>query len=139
MVKLTKEHKQNWKNWLDALLSGKYVQGKRKLHDVKKNCFCCLGVACDLLDQPFNIVDGTYGLKKFYVGVDDLNDARFSDQIVSRKWFLDKFGFLPFYKTHEDVCLVVLAELNDEGTSFSEIVSMLEEELKEHTDYYEVD
>lgn len=34
--------------WLEALKSGKYVQGRGKLrHDGK---YCCLGVLCDVVD-----------------------------------------------------------------------------------------
>lgn len=34
--------------WVEALRSGKYTQGKGSLHP--GNCFCCLGVLCDLID-----------------------------------------------------------------------------------------
>lgn len=33
--------------WIEALLSGKYAQGKGKLRD-RHNQFCCLGVGCDV-------------------------------------------------------------------------------------------
>lgn len=33
--------------WIEALRSGKYKQGRLKLRD-KTDCFCCLGVLCDI-------------------------------------------------------------------------------------------
>lgn len=38
--------KEVQKLWIDALRSGKYIQGKGYLK--KENKFCCLGVLCDL-------------------------------------------------------------------------------------------
>ena len=37
----------NAQKWVDALRSGKYVQGQYRLHPADDQ-FCCLGVACDL-------------------------------------------------------------------------------------------
>lgn len=34
--------------WLAALRSGEYRQGKHVLHNVDENTYCCLGVLCDL-------------------------------------------------------------------------------------------
>lgn len=49
--------------WLDALESGKYEQGKTFLN--KNNKFCCLGVACDLFAEKLGLViendDGIIG------------------------------------------------------------------------------
>lgn len=36
------------KLWLKALSSGKYKQGTGKLHNVKTDRHCCLGVLCEL-------------------------------------------------------------------------------------------
>lgn len=34
--------------WVEALRSGEYKQGKSKLHLVEENTYCCLGVLCEL-------------------------------------------------------------------------------------------
>lgn len=34
--------------WITALESGDYVQGRKTLHNITENTFCCLGVLCDL-------------------------------------------------------------------------------------------
>ena len=36
------------KEWLAALRSGKYKQGRLHLHDTEYGTWCCLGVLCDL-------------------------------------------------------------------------------------------
>jgi len=42
------------KRWIDALRSGKYIQGDSTLRffdaDSGKDTFCCLGVLCDLIE-----------------------------------------------------------------------------------------
>lgn len=42
------------KQWLEALRSGKYIQGKGELRSMD-NRFCCLGVLCDLHSKEFKI------------------------------------------------------------------------------------
>lgn len=41
--------------WIEALTSGKYVQGKGRLKVPEDNTYCCLGVLCDLYIQT-NVV-----------------------------------------------------------------------------------
>jgi hypothetical protein len=51
--------------WVEALLSGKYKQGKGCLRDAKNN-FCCLGVAADVLKIDkwvFNKDENVFALK----------------------------------------------------------------------------
>lgn len=57
------------KIWVEALRSGKYKQGRRKLHVVDAPCgehtYCCLGVLCELAEKSgicsMSINEGTYG------------------------------------------------------------------------------
>lgn len=37
------------KKWVDALRSGKYIQGRSWLKNTKTNTYCCLGVLCEVL------------------------------------------------------------------------------------------
>lgn len=46
MIDLTKKH-ERIKLWTDALRSGEYKQGTRRLQN-EDGSFCCLGVLCDL-------------------------------------------------------------------------------------------
>lgn len=45
--------------WVEALRSGKYVQGHGQLHNAQDNTYCCLGVLCDItgtsLDENINL------------------------------------------------------------------------------------
>ena len=36
------------KKWIEALRSGKYKQGKNRLHRAEDNSYCCLGVLCEV-------------------------------------------------------------------------------------------
>lgn len=52
--------------WVEALRSGKYKQGKNVLRSAD-DCFCCLGVACDLFVSLEHVVkyreNGAYSYK----------------------------------------------------------------------------
>ncbi|CAB4163487.1 hypothetical protein UFOVP810_25 [uncultured Caudovirales phage] len=39
--------------WVEALRSGKYKQGRGVLFNTEEQSYCCLGVNCALLDQPY--------------------------------------------------------------------------------------
>jgi hypothetical protein len=41
--------------WLAALESGRYRQGKNRLHLLEDDSYCCLGVACDLFAKRFGV------------------------------------------------------------------------------------
>ena len=66
--------------WIVALRSGKYMQGRQQLK--KEDSFCCLGVACDIhpdakpyelyLHYPSNWIMHDYGIDKTH-DLKDLN------------------------------------------------------------------
>lgn len=64
------QQKANRDKWTAALRSGRYPQGKRALlstDDQGRQCFCCLGVACEVAVQAGVIAppaDGSYGGEK---------------------------------------------------------------------------
>lgn len=43
--------------WIEALRSGKYLQGKHVLHNIVANTYCCLGVLCKLAELKEEIVE----------------------------------------------------------------------------------
>ena len=47
-------NKELVRQWVDALRSGKYKQGRRALRNVD-NEFCCLGVLCDICKHRLNL------------------------------------------------------------------------------------
>lgn len=48
-MKLTKQIKEDW---LKALKSGEYVQGRTLFENKETNKFCCLGVLCKVIGKP---------------------------------------------------------------------------------------
>lgn len=51
--RLPKLNPEAKKRWVDALLSGKYKQGRSRLR-TEDHGFCCLGVACDVFKGDVN-------------------------------------------------------------------------------------
>ena len=90
--------------WVAALRSGKYKQGRGALR--KGDTFCCLGVACDLIDKD-GWEDGTFGMGWNGTGCESTD--------------------LPFINSDEAISL---SELNDkERLSFKEIADYIEHNL----------
>ena len=59
----------NAQKWVDALRSGKYVQGHYRLHPTD-DTFCCLGVACDLFAKEHPLL-GEWRYGNFLTPRDD--------------------------------------------------------------------
>jgi hypothetical protein len=108
---LTSEQKELVQKWIDALRSGNYQQGQRRLRRVN-NTYCCLGVLCDIVDptkwvlveNAESFVFGQYSMAYLPPGI------------------LDMAGLLKVGET--------LVRLNDyEGKSFTEIADYIETNL----------
>lgn len=50
-------NKESMREWVMALMSGNYIQGKATLHRVydSKETYCCLGVACAIFEQRLEL------------------------------------------------------------------------------------
>ena len=83
--------------WVAALRSGKYEQGRGALRT--GDTYCCLGVACDLID-PIAWDGRTW------------RDCAF-----------DNIGLLPFIARGS---AETLADLNDSGDTFAQIADFIE-------------
>lgn len=106
--------------WLAALRSGEYKQGRGVLKEDGR--FCCLGVLCDLADVPW----GNYHIHAPYIESFVLDGASF------------KYSVYP----PDDICKMmevcgldqyVLATENDRVTSFAEIADLIEANVPEGT------
>lgn len=53
--------------WLEALVSGKYLQGKRKLGNAKMG-YCCWGLACHVSNMRFDAHDGWQNELMYKIG-----------------------------------------------------------------------
>jgi hypothetical protein len=115
---------ENAKKWVAALRSGKYKQGKGKLHDVDDK-YCCLGIACKVamengveLNKKYNADDlwYTYDGKSTYLPSSVLLWLRLRNGR----------GGCPDYSTD-------LAAYNDTGITFNQIADIIE---REHEDLF---
>jgi hypothetical protein len=103
--------------WVAALRSGKYAQGAGALR--KGDCFCCLGVLCDVLDPDgwendfHQNVKGMPSLKVY-------EEAGFAEVI-------------PGFRSPPQVAIEGDASdldvHNDNGRTFAEIADAIEEQL----------
>ena len=114
MINLTQEQYDNNVKLIEALHSGKYKQGTGRLR--RDDTFCCLGVACDLIDPS-----GWNG--NSYIEQNESISAYLApNSIINKYGFNCGRGF--------DLNNHTLSSLNDNGKSFKEIADMLEQFLK---------
>jgi hypothetical protein len=99
--------------WVEALESGKYEQGRKLLRSLD-NKFCCLGVACDLFKDEV----GLKWVKSHTSYTIDCNHGSLPYLVR---------GHLDFFCV--DAAPYELAELNDNGASFTELAAVIREKL----------
>jgi hypothetical protein len=98
------EQRAHRKLWVEALRSGKYEQVESKLTNGEG--YCCLGVACLVAGKSNDNI------------MHDVNLTNFPEV----KSF---FGLRDNHGDYRENCLV---DLNDDGTSFSDIADIIERE-----------
>ncbi len=107
---LTQEQKDQW---VTALRSGEYVQGRGWLR-TPSDKFCCLGVLCDILPEVQWEKEGKNWLA-----------------VVTRYPKGNSYFFLPF-RLNELITMEeenTLIDLADSGVSFTEIADWIEENI----------
>lgn len=109
------EQAEHRRLWIEALRSGRYEQGVSALRD--DDCFCCLGVACDLYRTAENGPDWE-GYS--YLGRDDVLPQTVQDWLGLRQ----DDGQYGRRKGSSST----LAVQNDDGMTFSEIAALIEAE-----------
>jgi hypothetical protein len=103
------------KQWVEALRSGEYQQGKMQLH--KGDLFCCLGVLCALAVRAGADVE----VRKEYDDV--FYDGDWSGLPKSVMDWSGMETANGFTKRH------LLIEMNDTGSNFAEIADVIEREF----------
>lgn len=95
------------KEWVAALRSGEYEQGRAFLRS-QENAYCCLGVACDiaLQGEEWEFQDGRWVTKEGYAG-----------HLPVKLW--DRLGVSWDRES-------TLIHMNDSGKSFPEIADWIE-------------
>ena len=108
--------------WINALRSGKYKQGRRKLRD--GDYFCCLGVLCDLVNKDNWIYSPEYGLPLSWIDETKTYESEELPIALGERLFTAKRGSV-------NAVFFILAERNDFGCSFEEIADLIEAKLED--------
>lgn len=108
---ITEQQKQDW---LVALRSGKYRQGKSELYCSTASSFCCLGVLGAVVGIDLSEMENVGELSELHrddlLGPFDVSDSLFDAD----------------YRETHDTIQRQLAGMNDSGKSFSEIADWIE-------------
>ena len=65
--------------WIEALRSGDYVQGQERLRT--GDCYCCLGVLCDVIDPTLWKPDETFITHYLYDGFSKILPDKIKDEL----------------------------------------------------------
>lgn len=105
--------------WLEALRSGEYEQGRNALNE--NGNYCCLGVLCDVaVKSGLALEVGERGQITEYDGL----TAYLPDRVKRWAALYDHNPRVPIGPLGTS-----LANLNDQGKTFSEIADLIEEYL----------
>lgn len=106
-------------NWITALRSGKYSQGKNSLRDSENN-YCCLGVLCDI------IPNNNWEL------IGDLYEARIGNGYIESSTSVFPFLMRADYGLNKiindetrETLHERLIDMNDSGSTFAEIADYI--------------
>lgn len=124
--------------WVEALESGEYEQGKRVLHNMTDNTFCCLGVLCDLAVRSGEVDIPVKTQAEVLI--------EFNDDGEQRRGTVGVFGDHSYttlppevmtwagiesdtgdYVTGTNNTVQSLTHRNDSGTSFMDIATIIKE------------
>lgn len=109
------------RQWVEALRSGEYKQGEMMLHDRDADTYCCLGVLCALAAKDgvaFAWQTGNY-LELLPEAVQVWAGMEPGEEVTEEG---------DVYVTMRDD-YSTLSELNDNGVSFDDIATVIENEL----------
>lgn len=109
--------------WVAALRSGDYVQGRGVLRD-NEDRFCCLGVLCDLAERD--------GAVRLLGGLDHMSygvDAEDSDAFILPESVREWSGLSGHHGDLRDHHYETLVEANDQGEPFGIIADIIEDYL----------
>jgi hypothetical protein len=111
----------NQQQWITALRSGKYTQGKGCLHNT--DGFCCLGVAAkEFLTDDVVVTEITDEYEEDYIAWSyDTEPEMAPDYVMKALGLYDNNGSS---KTNDD--LMMLTHLNDDDSTFEQIADIIE-------------
>lgn len=112
--------------WLAALRSGHYKQTQHSLRE--EDSFCCLGVLCNLHAEAHPAIAKTQTDPYTYMGQDYAPPEEVLEWAFGKsfkKWDGDDLVSLPTPVDDKHT----LAEMNDNGFTFSQIADVIEEQF----------
>lgn len=137
---LTPEQVSNTQELVDALRSDKYKQATGKLKCLDHTgdvCHCCLGVGSEIRGCTNKNVNEVYQF--------DYIDGMTAVDLPHKQWWKDTYGWSfefveyhhqafidgewkvdPKYEHDNDITLISLADMNDNGWSFSSLADLIE-------------
>ncbi len=116
------------KQWIAALRSGDYQQGKQFLHPGPD--FCCLGVICNLVKDKvgFSWHEDSKHDKSIFSPVyslgPDMNARSLPMEVIEFIGLNSRDGILPFWD--KQGVRMTLATLNDFGFTFAQIADVID-------------
>jgi hypothetical protein len=123
--------KQARELWIQALRSGYYCQGRGYLHNVEKDTYCCLGVACEVFRENM----GNLPYKEGPAGIDDTVIVAYYDD---REDILPTrvAAWLGLSSLNGETYLgYPLTTANDNGASFKTIAEVIQSGKVKLTNY----
>jgi hypothetical protein len=115
-IMATQEQLDLRKKWVDALRSGKYKQGKGSLRSAN-GAYCCLGVLCDVMNIPSELVDNCE-CYRFTTPTGDKVSGYLNPELANEIGLSSVVG--------GNSTNLSLAGMNDRGSSFTEIANFIE-------------
>lgn len=118
--------------WLEALRSGKYVQGKGNLFNKEDNTYCCLGVLCKVMNVPAFDTDNPHTKFVNFGGPDDFSSAGLPRSVQEEAGIFGPYGDFTYIDAEQGGAAISesLAHVNDtSGLGFPEIADLIEEYL----------
>ena len=122
-----KEQEENRQKWVEALRSGDYKQGQKRLRIMDDNTFCCLGVACDISElNKWNVFGYgqqlfSYGQQLFGHGITML-----PSEVSNWLGLTSHEGELFFIDEEGVLTMTYLTNLNDSDYTFEQIADIIE-------------
>lgn len=119
------------REWASALRSGDYVQGKGALRS-KDDCYCVMGVACDLA-LKLGMISGDWVLYENCYQVSGAKLIAFMPKALAQQIgmgvdgsIIDEDGQVVSMQVTEDRWYRSLLDANDRGESFESLANVLE-------------
>jgi len=122
------EMADNRRAWIELLRSGELKQGKGRLYNREKDCYCVWGTACKMFGDTFNLRKEVCDIPvSDLVDEDNMEDTKVPPLRVMQAVGLldDEVDIVAPWSDTQDI-LYNLWCMNDDGKSFDELADIIE-------------